>query len=461
MTKKDNILEDLFRWKLDDFGQVPPSYVWMRIQEKQQAGKRKRVLHRMRAGGIAAAVLLAFLLGWLFQENWQELPDKPLVAEQEKQDDHVPPAQVQQEKAGPAKDITPSPSISEENTASVSPEPVEKATGNTGINLHYTDRTTASEQSLELLVMADAHIEVPGLYADLKGKALADDRKRFQLTEKELLMVEINKQFQEKTTDKRSDKSWRVGALVAPAYSVNRSSYDAAYASNMSRPGEKQHVSLGGGISVEYKTGKRWSIQSGLLYSQVDQSSGSDGNSLAMSANDQLEFTFFNNKVRMESSGNLLMNASAGVIEIENLPASVRVSSLLESTAGSNELLLTSDEFEQSFEYIEIPLLVRYQLADRVWNVHMLGGFSTNILVGNNVYLKNGNGDSHIGKTKDMNHLNYSATLGVGLGYQLTNKIQLHVEPRLKYYLQSLSNNPDVNFKPYSIGIYTGVSYQF
>ena len=80
---------------------------------------------------------------------------------------------------------------------------------------------------------------------------------------------------------------------------------------------------------------------------------------------------------------------------------------------------------------------------------------------GNDVFIKNDGGDSYVGKTKDMSRLNYSAGFGFGMGYRLTDKLQLNIEPQLKYYLRSLNNNPDVKFKPYSIGIYTGVSYRF
>lgn len=463
MIKNDNILDELFRSKLDDFEQVPPSYVWMKIQEKQKAGKKKRKLHAIRIGGIAAAVLLAFLLGWQLQEHRLQLTERPVVAEQE-QPENPAPVQAQQEKAEPARHVTEKPVIMNENSSSLvysSKKENRMAHADPGQKAQKAAEMPAFVQSLNLLTMADAKIETPEFITELKSKGSNNRENKTELTEKDLFMIEMNKQFQEKNTDMKDHKSWSVGALVSPVYSVNKSSYDASYASNMSRPGEKDHINIGGGISVEYQTGKRWSIQSGLHYSRVDQSSGASGNSQSMIMNDQLGYTFFNNKVQMESSGKLLMNASAGVIEIEKLPASVRVSSSLESTEGSNELLLTSDDFEQRFEYIEIPLLVRYRLIDRTWNMHLLGGFSANMLVGNNVYMKNESGDFHIGKTKDMKSLNYSASFGFGLGYHLTDKIQLHIEPQLKYYLRSLSNNPDVTFEPYSIGIYTGVSYRF
>ena len=91
----------------------------------------------------------------------------------------------------------------------------------------------------------------------------------------------------------------------------------------------------------------------------------------------------------------------------------------------------------------------------------MLGGFSSNLLVGNETFMENSSGKSSAGKTKDMETLNYSGTLGVGLKYSLSKSIFLNVEPRIKYYLNSLNSNSEVSYKPYTIGVYTGLSYEF
>lgn len=457
MTKNNNILDELFRSKLNDFEQAPPSYVWLKIQEKQKAGKRRAFMHTVRVAGIAAAVLLAFLLGWQLQEQ-RNTQEKPVLAEQEPSGSPLPGENVV-----PPKDISGDKALAKE-----SERPFYRVK-NTVVSEESDPRRQVRQvakapdepESLPLLPMAKVKIQTPELLTELKDRSVNKQDEYSELTEKDLLVIELNKQIHQRNPAREEHQSWSVGALVTPAYAVNESSYDEVYASNMSRSGDKQDLSVGAGISVAYQTGRRWSIQSGIHYSRLDQSSGTHGNNQSMSVSEQLGYTYFNNKVRMQPSGNLLMNASAGVIEIEQLPASIRVSNSLDLAEGSSELLLTSDDFEQRFEYIEIPLLVRYQVIDKAWNMHLLGGMSTNVLVDNDVYLENGNGSSHIGKTKDMNTFNYAASFGFGMGYHLTDKIQLHLEPRLKYYLQSLSNNPDVNFKPYTIGIYTGVSYRF
>jgi hypothetical protein len=455
MINKDDILDELFRSKLDDFEQVPPSYVWMKIREKQKEGKRRRTLYAMRIGGIAAAVLLAFLLGWQLQEHRELLKESPVVAERDQPEDQV--HEQQQPKENRSSSVQ-EPATSEKRQASLKKKNAMVKAENKQ-EIQDLAEVPAYQQPSAFLAMTNVKIETPGVIRELKSKR----ENELKLTEEDRKIIEMNKRYYGTIPDAKEDKSWSIGAQVSPAYSVNQGSYHATYASNMSGPGERQSLALGGGISVRYEVGKRWSVQSGLQYNRLNQSSGSSGNredTMFSPSKDQLGYTYYNNKVHREPTGQMVMNGSAGVIEIERLPSSVRVSASLESTAES-QMLLTSDDFEQRFGYIEVPLLVRYKLIDKTWNMHMLGGFSANMLVGNEVFINDGDGHSYVGKTKDMSRMNYSTSIGFGMGYRLTDKIQLNIEPQLKYYLRSLNDNPDVHFQPYSIGIYTGVSYRF
>lgn len=460
MINKDNILDELFRSKLDDFEQVPPSYVWMKIQERQKAGKKMRIVRTMRMAGIAAALLLAFLLGWQLQEHRNGLPERPVIAQKEQPEGQLP--QHRQPTGGEspvATDREPT------NTGNIPTEFSESVTAKRGDEQpgKRQERVSVSDESPSFLTVADIKIETPRLIRELKMKQAKKEEHEPILSEEDRKIIEMNKRFLGIVDGTKEDKTWSIGAQVSPALSVNQRSYNQTYASNMSGTGEKNSISLGGGISVRYETGKRWSIQSGLQYSRLNQSSGSSGNhesAMFSPSDNQSGHTYFNNKVQREPTGQLIMNGSAGVIEIERLPSSVRVSASLES-AGENQMLLSGDDFEQRLEYIEVPLLVRYKLIDKSWNMHMLGGFSANMLVGNGVFINEAGDHSYVGKTKDMSRMNYSTSIGFGMGYRLTDKIQLNIEPQFKYFLRSLNDNPEVNFKPYSIGVYTGVSYRF
>jgi nickel-dependent lactate racemase len=50
---------------------------------------------------------------------------------------------------------------------------------------------------------------------------------------------------------------------------------------------------------------------------------------------------------------------------------------------------------------------------------------------------------------------------GAGLTYALSKHVSFALEPRVNYYLNSINDNPDVDFHPYRIGVYTGLQYEF
>jgi hypothetical protein len=115
----------------------------------------------------------------------------------------------------------------------------------------------------------------------------------------------------------------------------------------------------------------------------------------------------------------------------------------------------------QSFEYIEVPLIIRYKIIDKIVDINLIGGLGANFLVGNNVYLMYENSKDVIGKTNGVNDINYSGSLGFGLEYPMLNSVNILIEPSIKYYLNPINANSSVESHPYSIGIYTGVSYSF
>ena len=98
---------------------------------------------------------------------------------------------------------------------------------------------------------------------------------------------------------------------------------------------------------------------------------------------------------------------------------------------------------------------------DKTLGINILGGVGANFLVGNNVYLIYDNNKDVIGKTNGVNNINYSGLLGLGLEYPIMNNLNILIEPSLKYYLNPINSNLEIESHPYSLGIYTGVSYSF
>ena len=112
----------------------------------------------------------------------------------------------------------------------------------------------------------------------------------------------------------------------------------------------------------------------------------------------------------------------------------------------------SNNAIEQEFASIDIPLMVRYKLVDYKLGIHLLGGFSGSILVGNNAYLNYEDTREKMGKTEDIRPFNVSANLGITFEYPILKNLHFIAEPGFRYYLQSFSQDNQIMFRPYQIG---------
>lgn len=470
--KKDKNIDELFREKLLNFEQEPPAYLLENIFAKTAAERRKKKIVLWRVAGVAAGLLLAFIAGW--QINYLNNPmtgKSSETAKTEIQDvrtnDDVQDAEntgIQAHRKSLAFSNNKLGSIQAEerksaNTKAAKPQSI-------GFNEAVEKSVNEGSPVLKTIRRLEQRFKTKS-YSTL---ALAEMKTSDARKELEALTIDqqIMKQNQEMLKAKKSENDkarWIVGALVSPEYSVSRSSHSKTYASNMLNIASSNPVDLGGGISVEVKTGKRWSLQSGVYYSALGQSST---NSSAASQKDYMFAdasngkNFFNTNVSLDPGTNkMLMNSSAGVIEFSGIPNGIEIGTNIEDKGLAPNVVVSEASFTQNFEYIEIPVYVRYTVIDSRFDVEMLGGFSSNVLVGNQTFMETASENSLIGKTRDMQSVNYSGTLGLGLKYGLSKRLFLNVEPRIKYYLNSLNNSASVTYKPYTFGVFSGLSYQF
>ncbi len=465
--KKEKELDDLFRDKLRNFEQAPPAYILDNVLAGVASAKRKRKLYYWRIASVAAALLLAFVAGWQFNANNGDQLQQIVVAQNNAAENTIE-KQVQNAsdviQAASASVVSPGASLQAETIQNVLVGRTSKSVKPLASSDNRRVESPEHEALLKPLKTLYSLIE-----QDLAYTKQLQERKSGVSTA-ELAEKTIDQQIMEQNshallalneTPKKS--KWMVGAHVSPGYSVNKSSHSRLYANNMLNSSTNSPAELGGGVSVEYKRGKRWSIQSGVYYSGLGQSSGNKSN---VGNQDVLYNTaasgYFNTPVNIDTkSSRMSVNSSAGVIELSNIPTGIVVGSNFEEKTLNSAVVVSNAEFIQNFEYLEIPLYLRYTLIDARFDVIMLGGFSSNVLVGNQIFVDAGSGRSLVGKTKDMEALNYSGTLGFGLKYDLSKRISLNVEPRVKYFLNSLNSNSSVSYKPYTVGIFTGLSYEF
>ena len=84
-------------------------------------------------------------------------------------------------------------------------------------------------------------------------------------------------------------------------------------------------------------------------------------------------------------------------------------------------------------------------------SINILGGVSTNFLINNQATTTDNYNEVSISETENINPIAISSSIGLGFEMPLNKTISFSIEPRFKYYLNSISTNDQVTFKPYSL----------
>lgn len=211
--------------------------------------------------------------------------------------------------------------------------------------------------------------------------------------------------------------------------------------------------SLGGGAKVNYAMNDKLAVQTGIVYNKFGQDFGNRGGGdySPMFADENLV------------SGGIEKTATSYPSQTSAGPIRLTGSSLPQadgSGINENAYFASSSDLLQTFEAIEIPLLLRYNLMQKRLGVFVSGGVSANMIVGNGVYDQS-NGNKRIGEIDGIRTTNFSSLFSLGFEYRLSSKILIGVEPSLKYYLNSINTSSQYQYKPYSIGVFTGIRYDF
>ncbi len=456
---KEQEIDKLFKDKLKDFSPPPSPNVWEGIQGSMAHKKGRRKILFMQVAGVAAALAIGIITVVLLNDNGNI---QPVITEnnpiEDRQNISQEPVEKQKEIQNNIREVEEQrerlmAASTYENTfiATKLPE-----ANNQPIETGKTVRQAAPIMAYEYLktkiaslLPVESHMEAL--------KAMQKNKTEIGLTDAERELIAMNAMNLKQGNE---ESRWGVGLHVSPEYSSHSASHTNSYTQEMTRQTSSGSAKVGGGFSVKYKANKKWSFESGVYYSQNGQKSSNASRVLPSAAPEAYDNSISNTPVSL-SQGNLLMNSTAGVIQINNTPSDVRLYANLAAPDEKAVVLLSSGEYYQVFDFVEVPLYVRYNLIESDFNIQLMGGVSTNFVVGNNVFLDDNGSSQKVGKTQNISSANYSGTIGFGIEYALGKNISLSVEPRFNYFLSSINNSPDVNFRPYRIGILTGVNYKF
>lgn len=291
--------------------------------------------------------------------------------------------------------------------------------------------------STDLIQINNTKTELPG---QLAGNNLSKEEPMMLLADKLQIQKNIWLLERQKKEEVKQNR-WSVIGQVSSAYTNEKSNDNASGL-----------ISLGGGIKVNYKLNKKLALQTGLKYNQIGQDFSTGSSRLFMA--DPSSQSLAGNE--LDGVEFLPSHTSAGPIKFKSQgKENVDVNSEYLRASSSS-----SSELAQSFEMIEIPLLLRYNLIQKRVGLFVTGGVSANWLLSNGVY-DTSNGRRKVGEIDNLRTTNFSSHFGLGLEYRLSSKFHLGLEPSFKYYINSLSKDGNFNYKPYSIGVQTGIRYNF
>jgi len=463
MDFKEENIDRIFREGLKNFEVAPPSEVWEGVKHARTY-KKKRILPIFRYAAAAVAVLL--VVGSLYITINKPKPGESVVGNLQDEKTLVK-EDLQKDTPELTQSITPTikdDNKSEEKVVQKSIDIEKPLITETQINIvkpgsedisavkvFQTHEPVNILNETNILLLAENYltIESKNLSPLVDGKSLILNSK---VAYSDNGLPVFNK-FANEPIDHEIENSggWSFGAKFSPLYTSRNVT--------MSMPGnfkemynnvEEGIIAFSGGFNFKYKPSGRISIHTGLFYSRMGQKIT---DLVAYDVPPYIASTF---PVK-DGFNNITLNSSFGpvVARVENTYSLDYFDPVKLGLEGFDT------EISQSFEYIEIPLLVSYKVIDRVIDFQLIGGLSTNLLVGNNVFAEFDGQRISFGKTDNIYKFNYSSVIGVGIEYGFSDHLTFSIEPTFKYYLNSFSSGTRLHVHPFSMGLFSGVSYKF
>jgi Outer membrane protein beta-barrel domain len=255
-----------------------------------------------------------------------------------------------------------------------------------------------------------------------------------------------DKKEEDKAVAENSDKGkWNIKPQVAPVFYNSLSGgspIDGQFAGNS----KSFDNDLSYGVGIDYAVNDRLSVRSGV-------------NTVNLSyATNDIQF-------RPSLSGgtnNVSARSKAAHIVVQNADATVPVTpDGFTALAGFSNEQTFNGAMVQKTGYIEVPVELSYSLVKKKFGIDLIGGVSTLFLNENNVSVVSNQGYSaQVGEAQNLNSIHFSTNVGLGFKYRFWKSFQANFEPMFKYQVNAYSRDAG-NFKPYFIGLYSGISFSF
>ena len=235
---------------------------------------------------------------------------------------------------------------------------------------------------------------------------------------------------------------WKASSNIAPVYfnTLGKGSSIHPQFNNNSKTG---NINMSYGVTGSYAINKKLSVRAGVNKVNLGYSTNNVVvfNNVEASTNTELL-----RNIELNEAGQNLSFISAEEFNFAQIP------SVLNNFIDSS--------IDQKLGFIEVPLEVEYNLLERKTVIRVIGGFSALFLNENEVFSVLDGRSTLLGKATNINSTSFSANFGFGFDFKITDKFKLNFEPVFKYQLNTF-NDTSGNFKPFFVGVYSGLSFKF
>lgn len=242
----------------------------------------------------------------------------------------------------------------------------------------------------------------------------------------------------DKKETKRKDR-WTITSSTTPVY-MNLNGYGSTIDSKFDNNSKSYLTKMSYGAGVKYALNEKWAIQTGVSTVNFEYNTN--------------DITFYHSN-RNTGLEHVTANSTGAGIVVENPdPKGIAY--------DDNGIVTTRfvGDINHRISYVEVPMQLNYKLLNKKFGIDVIGGFSTLFLNENRVSVVAAETSINIGEANNLNRIHFSTNAGLGFHYNFMKALQINFEPMFKYQINTFKTESD-NFKPYFIGLYSGISYKF
>lgn len=471
MSKNNKHIDDLFRDNLKEFEESPPVYAWDRLKDDLlQIRRRKRVLYLQWAAA-AAAIIIAFIAGYYvatssFDQQIAEESEIPSSIESNTpttdpaESDAIPTEKIaasDDQIARPATSVRTTekrPETESNNSKEILAEVQTMKQNIPSENIHEKESGIGEDPTPEMVITEE--IQNDRVNITTEKQFISPEGELIENTDKEVQTENLPDREIDLFDDIQKEKNmrnglWKLGGKFAPVYSYRNISIATEDLPDNVIPGESYYnnsenglYAFAAGLDITYNSEKRWGFQTGLFYSKLGQV-----------IEDVIAFRYPGEKYEF------YISTSTGPLEINSSDISNNIDQgeIREDSTGN--LLYINSDIYQNFAYIEVPVILNYNLLDQRFSVNLSGGLSPGFMVDNTAYFRLDGEQLTLDRTEEFYPVIYNGLVGLGVGYAINSGFHINLNPVFKYSLRSIRKDHSIEYHPYSISLFTGISYTF